>query len=105
LGWGDFGFAIAEEVGSDSSPVVIEGHVDTDGEHAGPETIDAAQSNGDEGGGDEAVSAGVLRGADFAFGSARAGALEGVSTVGCELLVGNRHDGDPFTSQIASELG
>jgi hypothetical protein len=36
-----------------------------------------------EGGGGEAVSAGVLGGAGFAFGSGRAGALEGVGAVGC----------------------
>src|SRR5579864_65111 len=58
-----------------------------------------------EGRGGKAVSAGILGGAGFAFGSAGAGALLSVGAVGCDLLVGSWHNGDPFASQIASEMG
>jgi hypothetical protein len=65
-----------------------------DGEEVVLETgdlIEFFEPDDGEGGGGEAVSAGVLRGAGLALGSARAGALEGVGAIGCELLVGNRH--------------
>ena len=45
--------------------------------------VEVFESNDGEGGGGEAVSAGVLGGAGLAFGSPRAGALLGVGAVGC----------------------
>jgi hypothetical protein len=49
------------------------------------------ESDDGEGGGGETVSTGVLGRAGFALGSARAGALERVGAVGCELLIGSGH--------------
>jgi hypothetical protein len=79
-----------------------------DGEEVVLETgdlIEFFEPDDGEGGGGEAVSAGVLGGAGLAFGSARAGTLGRVGAVGCELLIGSGHNGDPFDSQIACGLG
>ena len=79
-----------------------------DGEEIVLETgdlIELFEPDDGEGGGGEAVSAGVLGGAGLAFGSARAGTLGRVGAVGCELLIGSGHNGDPFDSQIACGLG
>ena len=54
-----------------------------------------------EGGGGEAMSAGILARAGPALGSARAGALGRVGAVRRELLIGDRHKKYPFDSQIA----
>ncbi len=53
--------------------------------------VQVFQSHDGEGGGGEAVSAGVASGTGLALGSARAGAFGGVGAVGGELLFGYRH--------------
>ena len=63
--------------------------------------IEVLQADDGEGGGGEAVSAGVLARAGLALGSARAGALGGVGAVGRVLLFGDGHKYRPFNPQIA----
>jgi hypothetical protein len=59
------------------------------------------ESDDGEGGGGEAVSAGILARAGLAVGSARAGALGGVGAVGRVLFFGDGHKNGPFNQQIA----
>ncbi len=58
--------------------------------------IELFESDDGEGGGREAMSAGILGRAGLALGSARAGALAGVGAVGSELFFGHGHKTDPF---------
>jgi len=79
-----------------------------DGEEVVLETGDLIkffESDDGEGGGGEAVSAGILGGTGLALGSARAGALAGVGAVGRVLFFGDGHKSGPFNQQIARGIG
>ena len=63
-----------------------------DGDEVGSEMgdfVEVFEADDGEGGGGEAVLAGVLGGAGFAFGGARSGGLGGVGAVGGELFFGD----------------
>ena len=53
--------------------------------------LEIFESDDGEGGGSEAVRAGVAGGSSLAFRGARAGALSGVGAIGCELFFGDGH--------------
>jgi hypothetical protein len=53
--------------------------------------VEVLKTDDSEGGGGEAVSAGIAGGAGLAFGSARASALGRVGAIGGELCVGDGH--------------
>jgi hypothetical protein len=97
LGFGDFhvageGLGDAREAGG-----VFHGVAEGTGEEAGFEEVgtevgdfvDVLEADDGEGGGGEAVFAGVLGGTGFAVGGARAGGFLSVGAVGGELSVGH----------------